>query len=183
MTARYHRVAIVMHWSLGAAIVALLGAGLYMTSLPLSPERGQWFGWHKSLGIVVLMLSALRLLWRLLHQPPPLPERMRAATPAWQRAAHHGTHLLLYLAFFAVPLSGWAYSASAGYPVRWFGVHPLPDVIPVDADLAALMKQVHHLCTYTLAALAALHVGAALKHQLIDGDRLLARMGLGRSEA
>lgn len=183
MTTRYHPVSMVLHWGLALAIVALLGAGLYMTSLPLSPERGQWFGWHKSLGIVVLMLSALRLLARLFNPPPPLPDRMRSAMPAWQRAAHHGTHALLYLAFFAVPLSGWAYSAAAGYPVRWFGVHPLPDVIPVDPDLAALMKQLHHLCTWVLAALAALHLAAALKHQFVDGHRLLARMGLGRGEA
>ena len=181
MTARYHPAAIAFHWGLGLAILGLLGVGLYMTGLPFSPERGRWFHWHKSLGVAVLMLSALRLLWRLWHRPPPLPRSMQARMPAWQRAVHHGTHALLYIAFFAVPLSGWAYSASAGYPVAWFGVHPLPDVIPVDADLAATLKTLHHLCTYVLGALAALHIAAALKHQWLDGDHLLARMGLGRS--
>lgn len=183
MNPRYNTLAIALHWLLGLAILALLGAGLYMTGLPFSPERGRWFSWHKSVGLIVLMLSALRLLWRWYRQPPALPEQVLATMPRWQAQALHTTHTLLYLAFFAVPLTGWAYSSAAGYPVVWFGVRPLPDMIPVNEQLADQLKQWHHLFSYALAALVSLHVAAALKHHFIDRDGLLGRMGLGRGQS
>jgi cytochrome b561 len=99
--------------------------------------------------------------------------------PAWQQKAHHGTHHLMYLLFFAVPLTGWAYSSAAGFPIVWFGVLPLPDFVPVSKELAEIIKPLHKLAAFGLAALVLLHVAAALKHQIIDRDRLLGRMGIG----
>ena len=99
--------------------------------------------------------------------------------PGWQRSAFHGTHHLMYLLFFAVPLTGWAYSSAAGFPIVWFGVLPLPDFMPVDKALAESIKPLHELSAFGLAGLVVLHVAAALKHQFIDRDRLLGRMGLG----
>jgi hypothetical protein len=88
-------------------------------------------------------------------------------------------HLALYGLFFAVPLSGWAYSSAAGFPVVVFGVLPLPDFVPVDRALAETLKGLHKLCTLSLAALVLLHVAAALKHQFVDRDGLLQRMRPG----
>ena len=113
---------------------------------------------------------------RLTHRPPALPAAIRDAMPAWQRLAHHGTHAGLYLLFFAAPLLGWAYSSAAGFPVVLFGVLPLPDWAPVSPDLADVLKPLHRLAAYALAALVLLHVAAALKHALIDRDGLLRRM-------
>jgi cytochrome b561 len=90
-------------------------------------------------------------------------------------------HLALYLLFFAVPLSGWAYSSAAGFPIVWFGVLPLPDFVPVDKALAETLKGLHKVLTLSLAALVVAHVAAALKHQWVDRDGLLARMGVGRT--
>jgi len=98
----------------------------------------------------------------------------------WQRNAAHATHVAMYMLFFAVPLAGWVYSSAAGFPVVWFGVLALPDFVAPDKALAASLKTVHALLAYTLAALVAVHVAAAIKHQLVDHDGLLARMGLGR---
>jgi len=94
----------------------------------------------------------------------------------WQARAAHATHGLLYLLFFAVPLAGWAYSSAAGFPIVVFGLLPLPDFVPVDKGLAEAAKQAHAVLAYGLAALVGLHVAAALKHQVIDRDGLLARM-------
>jgi cytochrome b561 len=66
--------------------------------------------WHKWLGITILGLVALRLLWRLTHPAPPLPPTI----PPWQRGAAHAVHVLLYGLMFAIPLSGWLYSADRG---------------------------------------------------------------------
>lgn len=169
---RYSAIAIALHWVAGLAIIGTFCFGLYMVDLPFSPARLRQYNWHKWAGITILALSALRLLWRLGHRPPALPATM----PAWQRAASHGTHHLMYLLFFAVPLAGWAYSSAAGFPVVWFGVLPLPDWVGKDAELASVLKLVHRGLAYALGALVVLHILAALKHQFVDRDGLLARM-------
>lgn len=179
-SSRYTRTAIGLHWLLAFALVAIFVVGVYMSDLPFSPQRLKLYNWHKWAGVTILLLSALRLGWRLMNRPPELPAKVQAAMPAWQRAAHHGTHHLMYLLFFAVPLLGWAYSSAAGFPIVWFGVLPLPDFVPADKALAELIKPWHALSAFALAALVVMHVGAALKHQLIDRDGLLARMGIGR---
>ncbi len=174
---RYGPVAMLLHWVLAAMIVASLGVGLYMTGLPFSPLRIKLYSWHKWAGIAILLLSALRLLWRLGHPPPALPAQVAARMPHWQRVGHRLGHRLMYLLFFAVPLLGWAYSSALGVPVVWFGVLPLPDFVPVDKALAeALLQPLHKYSAFTLAGAALLHVAAALKHHWVDRDGLLARM-------
>jgi cytochrome b561 len=178
---RYTSPAIALHWVLAIAIVASFSVGLYMHELPFSPFRLKLYNWHKWAGVSILFLSVLRLVWRITHRPPALPAGMATAMPAWQHTAHHATHHLLYLLFFIVPLTGWAYSSAAGFPIVWFGVLPLPDFVGADKALAELIKPLHKFSTFALAGLVLLHMAAALKHQLVDKDGLLARMSLRRS--
>jgi cytochrome b561 len=174
--ARYSTVAVVLHWLLAVAIVCSFCIGVYMADLPFSLTRVKLYNWHKWAGISILALSALRLLWRLFNRPPAdLP------MPAWQARAAHAVHGLLYLAFFAVPLTGWAMSSAKGFPIVWFGVLPLPDFVPKDHDLGELLETVHAVLAYGLAALVLAHVAGALKHHFVDRDGLLARMSLRRS--
>jgi cytochrome b561 len=168
---RYDATAIAAHWVLAVLIALNLALGLTMHDLPLSPLRLRLFNWHKWVGITILALSALRLLWRLTHAPPPDPPMA-----AWQRAAAHGVHRALYALFFAVPLAGWAYSSATGFPVVWFGVLPLPDWVPVNRALADALKATHKAAALALALLVLLHVAAALKHHVFDRDGLLHRM-------
>ncbi len=174
--ARYNGLAIAFHWLLALAIVGAFGVGLYMVDQPFSMSRLKLYNWHKWAGVTILSLSALRLLWRLMH---PAPADVPA--PAWQRRASHWVHGLLYALFFAVPLAGWAYSSAAGFPIVWFGLLPLPDFVAPDKALAETLKQTHKLLAYGLAALVAAHVAAALKHQFLDKDGLLLRMLPARS--
>jgi cytochrome b561 len=178
--ARYNFLARLLHWVLALALVGMFSVGLYMADLPFSPERLKLYNWHKWAGVVVLTLSLLRLLWRLVHRPPELPALIDLTMPRWQRRAHHATHAGLYVLFFAVPLLGWAYSSAAGFPVVPFGLWQLPDFVPVSEGLADTLKQLHKLSAFAMAALVLLHVAGALKHQLIDRDGLLHRMGWGR---
>lgn len=177
---RYNLTAIVLHWLLAVAILGAFGMGLYLEGLPFSPAKLKLINWHKWAGVAILLLSVVRLLWRLTHRPPALPARIARAMPAWQHVAHHGTHHLMYLLFLAVPLLGWAYSSAKGFPIVWFGVLPLPDWVPVDEALAGTLKPLHGLAAWALIGLVALHVAAALKHQFVDRDGLLARMRPGR---
>jgi cytochrome b561 len=175
---RYTTTAIVFHWLIAVLIVGAFTLGLVMTDIPgISPAKLRYFSWHKWIGVTVLLLAALRLLWRLRNRPPVLP----ASMPAWQRGAAHGLHHLLYVLMFAVPVSGYFYTLASGFPVVYFGLVKLPVLIAKDPALAETLKGVHYWLTMLLAALVALHVMAALKHQFIDRDGNLRRMLPGRS--
>ena len=171
-SSRYTLPAIAFHWLLTLLITGSFIFGLYMVDLPFSPARLKQYNWHKWAGITILTMSALRLLWRLGHRPPALA----STTPVWQVRASQASHALLYALFFAAPLAGWAYSSAAGFPVVYFGLFQLPDLVSRSPELAVTLKLTHRILTYSLAALVVLHVAAALKHQWIDRDRLLARM-------
>ena len=180
VVARYTLVAMALHWVLGLAILGLFAVGVYMADLPFSPLRLKLYNWHKWAGVTILVLSVLRLLWRLTHRPPALPQSVALAMPAWQTRAYHATHHIMYALFFAVPLIGWAYSSAAGFPIVWFGQIALPDLLPVNKELAELIKPLHELSAFALVGLAGLHIAAALKHQWLDRDGLLLRMLPGR---
>ncbi len=179
-TPRYTLTAIALHWVLGLSILGAFAMGLYLDSLPFSPTKIQLINLHKWAGVTILFLSVLRLVWRITHRPPALPAQVQRNRPGWQMAAFHGTHHLMYLLFFIVPLAGWAYSSAKGFPIVWFGVLPLPDLVAKNEELAQVLREVHELSAFALVGLALLHIAAALKHQFIDRDNLLARMRPGR---
>jgi cytochrome b561 len=172
---RYSGTAIALHWLLAVAILGSMAVGFYMSDLQLSPQKLKLYNWHKWAGVAILLLSLLRLVWRLTHRPPALPQRIESAMPSWQLRAYHASHHLMYALFIIVPLMGWAYSSMAGFPIVWFGVLPLPDFVAVDKE------PLHGWLAYTLLALVVVHVAAALKHHFIDRDGLLARMRPGRA--
>jgi cytochrome b561 len=176
----YHPLARALHWALALLIVGNFALGIYMADLPFSPARLQYYSWHKWAGVLVLAFSAVRLLTRILKSPPALPPAIEAAMPGWQKLAHHATHIGLYALFFAVPLSGWAFSSAAGFPVVLFGVLPLPDFVPVSEGLADVLKEAHKIAALSMAGLVLLHVAGALKHHFVDRDGLMTRMGFSR---
>jgi cytochrome b561 len=173
---RYTATAIVLHWLLALCIIAAFCVGLQVSDMPVSPARIRWINYHKWAGVTILTMSVLRLLWRLSHRPPELPQDM----PGWQQRASRWAHRLLYLCFFIVPVAGWAYSCAAGFHVVYLGLIPLPDLAPKDKALADVLKQVHATLAWSLAVLVGLHVLAAVKHQFVDKDGLLRRMSLLR---
>jgi cytochrome b561 len=173
---RYSAVAMVLHWLLGLSILAIFAVGFYMSDLPISPLKLKLYNYHKWAGISFLVLSVLRLLWRLTNRPPALPKKIEQTMPGWQSKAYHATHFALYALFFAVPLIGWAYSSAAGFPIVLFGAIPLPDFMAVDKEFAKQIKELHEISAFALLGLALLHIAAALKHHYFDKDGLLNRM-------
>jgi cytochrome b561 len=170
--ADYTGTAIALHWIAGALILGNLAFGLYMVDLQISPAKLRYYSWHKWAGVTIFLVSAARLLWRLSHPAPALPSSL----PAWQRSAANASHHLLYVLFFAAPLTGWLFSSAAGFQTVYFGVLPIPDLLGKDKELADALQLVHRYVNYTLAALVIVHVAAALKHHVVDGDAVLARM-------
>ena len=173
---RYTATAMLLHWLSALLVLGLLVLGWYMADLPVSPQRLKLYNWHKWAGVSVLALTLLRLLWRWTHRPPALPAELVGRTPAWQLHLAAATHLALYGLLLVVPLIGWAYSSAAGFSVVWFGVLPLPDLLPKDKALAELVKPWHAVGAFSLCALVVLHLAAALKHQFVDKDGLMRRM-------
>ena len=180
---RYSVVAIVLHWTIALALIALLAAGLWMTSAIRTPGSQalayEVYQLHKSLGLVVLALSLLRLGWRLLNPPPPLPEAMTGV----ERVAAHAAHLAFYALMIGMPLVGWAMVSASplGLPTIVFGLFEWPHIgwlagLEDKAAAEAALKAAHRYMGYGLIGLIVLHVGAALKHHVVDRDDVLARM-------
>lgn len=156
-------------------IIGLVVFGLLMTE-EWVPKRFVLYQWHKTIGITVLVLSVLRLIWRLTHRPPSLP----AVIPAWQRTASHATHGLFYALMIIMPLLGWAMVTASELPIPTvlYGLIPLPDMpgVPEADAVAARFRLLHEIGAKLFMALIVLHIGAALKHHFKDKDDILARM-------
>lgn len=182
MRGRYSRVAASLHWLMAVMVLAMLCTGLAMSGwLEMTkPDRFALFQWHKSLGVLLLWVIALRLIWRLWHRPPALP----AAFKNWEVRASHMTHRLLYLLMIAMPLSGWLMVSASSYGLPtivygWFEWPHIPglegnDAVEENAEFA------HWLMAWALIGLIALHMGAWLKHWAVDGINLLPRMRIGK---
>lgn len=172
---RYNTVSIILHWLLALLILFLLFPGEELIEVERGQSAADWGPTaHASLGMLVLLLSLVRILWRLMHKAPPLS----AAMPVWQVKATAAIHGLLYLLMLAIPLTGWLALAPWGAErldantISFFKLLPL-NVMP---DLGEWTAEVHEIAGKLAQILIAIHVLAALKHQFIDKDGLMRRM-------
>ena len=161
-----------LHWLMALLIIGLLALGFYMSDLPLSPEKLQFYSWHKWAGVTVFALVWLRLLWRVTHRPPAYPISMSGL----QQALAHTVHLVLYVLMIVIPLSGWLMSSAKGVQTVWFGVLPLPDLIGRDKELGKQLAELHSALNIGLLLLIGGHAAAALFHHLVHKDDILRRM-------
>lgn len=164
-------VSIILHWLMAILIVCMIAVGLYMTDLPKSPEKFQFYGWHKEFGILILMLAIVRLTWRLRNITPTLE-----ASPRWEMITARTVHWAFYFFMFANPLTGWMMSSSAGVSVSFFGLFTLPNLVSPSKTGQALFATIHQYLAFTLIAILCLHTAAALKHHFINKDSILRRM-------
>jgi cytochrome b561 len=179
---RYGTVAVTLHWLIAVAIICMIGFGYYLSTLPITdPSLYRLVQLHKSIGLTILVLSALRIVWRLVNPVPPLPDTLSKPMKVLARA----THILLYVVIVAIPLSGWAMASASplGIPTVWFGLFEWPHIAPLahlpfdrkDATEEAI-HTVHAWLAYGTAVLLVLHVGAALLHHYLMRDDTLRRM-------
>ena len=177
---RYPSVAIALHWAIAALIVTNFVIGLRLDDLH-GLAKFQVIQWHKSFGITVLLLSLVRLAWRLAHRPPPYPPEM----PAWERAVASTVHWSFYVLMLVLPLTGWAVASASptNIPTVLYKTIPWPHIGPIHALPLAVRKpltdqltEVHGTLAWIVASLLVLHVGAALNHQFRKRDQVLWRM-------
>jgi len=169
---------IALHWLSAAGLALVFALGLAATAANLDAARKfDLYQTHKALGWLTLALLTVRLAARAARAGPPPPPSWSTAT----RWASRLVHAALYALMAAVPLIGWLRVSSAivPIPVSLFGLATIPGIAPVDAELSDVMAFAHKFAAWALAALVALHVAAALKHQLADRDAILSRMWPG----
>lgn len=172
--ARYSRGAIALHWIIAALIVLNFILVWVAEELP-KEERGALMGNHKAIGLTILTLTVVRILWRLMRKPPPLLETLKT----WEAALSKVVHVLMYGLMLAIPLAGWGMSSiyAKGAPINMFGLFGFPAMpIAHEKSTQELFHELHEITATIMLVLLALHVGAALKHHLIDKDGTMRRM-------
>ncbi|MGY6550653.1 MAG: cytochrome b [Erythrobacter sp.] len=167
---RYNRIAQMLHWVIAALVIANILTGLFHTAfedvIRLVPI-------HKSVGMTIFALTIIRIAWRLTWTHPPYPATLspfEVMTARLVQGVFYGLMLLM-------PLSGWIMASAGKYPLGWFGLFDVPKLAITQADpVYALGRGAHEILGWVFAALALLHIAAALRHRFILKDRVLQRM-------
>jgi cytochrome b561/polyisoprenoid-binding protein YceI len=171
-TRRWGAVAQLLHWLIVIFIITQFTLFALFDDLPAGARKLTLLARHKSVGITILMLAILRLAWRWANPTPDLPDTLKP----YERRLARFTHGLLYVLLFAVPLAGWTLSSARGFPVSWFGLFTLPDLVPKNKVLYDTLMDTHAILAWTLGVVATIHLLAALKHHFVLKDDVLKRM-------
>lgn len=175
-TERHGTVSIILHWTIGLLIIAMLALGWYMNTLE-GDERVALIQIHKSIGVLLLGLVAFRVVWFFTNVRP----RFMGHHSAGMKKIARLTHWLLLLLIIIMPVSGVVISDSLDYPIKFFDLFTLPDMVEKSEKVHDIAQEIHFVSAWVLAILIGLHVLASLKHHFIDRDGTLMRM-LGRNK-
>jgi cytochrome b561 len=169
----YTATAKALHWLMALILISAWILGYYSSLLPLSEKIAtDSVTIHKSVASVTLFLLTARLIWRLIHGTPEAPPTMGKTA----RIASKLGHFALYVCMIALPVSGWAWSNSAGYPVPVAGLFHLPMLIEKNKGIFHLLETTHVTLAYVIAVLVLGHIAMALKHHFVDKDSILVSM-------
>ena len=166
-----------LHWLIAALFLLQYVSAAVMLRTPadgttLAATQATWFNWHKSLGLLALLLALARLLNRRAGTLPPWAPTL---SPLEQQIIHRAEQLL-YFAMLVMPVSGFLYVMAGGFGVRLFGLVDLPNPIGVSPPLAALAKWTHVAAAHLLLLPLGAHLALVLGHHFGLKDRLIARM-------
>jgi cytochrome b561 len=143
-----------------------------MTRVGEGPIQDSLFVFHKSLGVLILILVILRVINRLIvGAPAPEP-----GIEPWQKTVSSATHGLLYVLLLAMPIVGYVANSLYGAPTPFFGLFELPPIVAENQPLSETLFTLHRWSGFLLIALVLMHIGAALFHHVIRGDNVLRRM-------
>jgi cytochrome b561 len=170
--AGYGLIAQLLHW----IVAGLIGYQYVLATRAADASLFQKLGilaTHKSIGITILTLAALRLVWSYGVGPHPAPP---PAEPLYRRRLAAISHAALYALMIAMPVTGWIMSSAANTPVSVFGRLTLPNLVRPHSDWVDTLKSVHGMLFEVLAVIVAVHVLAAMYHHFMLRDTVLRRM-------
>ena len=170
---RYTLTAQALHWVVAVLMFVAIPLAWVMVNMPReASSRELLYTLHKSVGLTVLALVAVRLAWRAANPAPPLPERMAR----WERGAAFASHWLLYLILVGMPVSGYLLSAAGGNSVSYFGLFAVPG-LPKEPAVREAAVWAHVVFGQGLVyALILLHLAATAWHAAVRRDGVLDRM-------
>jgi cytochrome b561 len=170
---RYSRPAVALHWAIAGLILITIPLGIYGADTDGGSGQAATNA-HKTIGILILFLTVIRLAWRLGHRPPPLPMSLAPVLRIIARISHLSFYVLLLI----LPLSGWWMSSAVperhSFGVGLFEIPFLP--VPRGFGSAGPAHFVHVNLAFVMIGLVALHLLAVAKHHFIDRDTILTRM-------
>lgn len=169
---RFGLVAQVLHWGVFVFFVAQYVLYQAMHNWPVSDLKWALYDLHKTIGISLFVIILFRVFWRIANPRPMPPEGLRQ----WQQRAARISHLLLYVAMFVMPVSGYIGSKAGGFKASWMGLVELPDLFGKSKALNFWAEFVHTWTSYFILAMVCGHVAAALWHHFHRGDDVLVRM-------
>jgi cytochrome b561 len=170
---RYGRIAIAIHWISAMLIIGLMIAGFRAAGMTDPAAKASLLRIHAPIGTAVLVLTLARIGWWLFADRKPIDP---PDVPRLQAVAAKAVHGLFYVSILGLAGSGIALMALSGAGAILFGNTPGP--LPDFWNYAP--RYGHAGMARLMALLLLLHIGAALYHQLVRKDHLLARMGIGR---
>lgn len=161
-----------LHWLVALCVLVTVPIGLLLPYTAPGPFQDGLFNFHKSLGILILVLMLLRLINRLMIGAP-MPEPGLAR---WQRAASSAVHGLLYVLVTGQAIGGYVANSAFGAPTPFFGLFNIPPIVAQNIPLSERIFAVHAWLGIVIAVLVAIHIAAALMHYFIHRDGVLQRM-------
>lgn len=158
-----------IHWLMALMIITLIGVGIYMAGLPKETAEQkqyafQFYGLHKSFGVLAMVLIVVRLVWIRLSPAPALP----AVFSAKEQRVTNLVKAFLYILMLLVPLSGYLMSNAGGFPIHFFGLGELPTIIGKSKEIGGIAHEAHEIMGFALLALLLLHIAGAVKHRVKD---------------
>lgn len=168
----YSPTARLLHWITAILVLAMVPAGVVMVNVGPGALQNTLFDFHRSTGVLLFVLTAVRLAWRLTHPPAPLPLEIAA----WQRIAAKIVHTLLYVILLGSPVLGWVATSAYPAPIPFYGLFTLPPIVSPDRALSERLFAVHQVVGLVFAGLILVHIAAALLHGFVLKDPVLRRM-------
>jgi cytochrome b561 len=175
MVPAYTFTARVLHWTTAFLILSMIPLGVVIANEWGGPAQDAFYDLHRSIGVAVIPLVILRIIYRRMRPPLPLPPDIALM----QRLAAHATHWGLYTLLIVQPLTGWIATSAYRAPLVVFGWFELPPIWSEDRAFSDQLFFFHDFIGIAIAGLVAAHIGAALYHHFVRRDRILLRMITG----
>lgn len=180
-TDHYPATSKLLHWLVAICVLTTAPVAITMTRLSEGPARDTLYNFHKSLGVLILVLMILRLINRLAVGAPVAEPGIER----WQKTVSSVVHTSFYVLLLAMPIVGYIANSAYGAPTPFFGLFDLPPIVDKNETLSTSLFTIHRLVGWLVIILVLIHVSAAVYHHFVRGDNVLQRMlprAIGGSE-